>query len=1088
MKKIYLLFLFVAMAGMGFGQTALPVSRTVWNSTPSDWIDHGTGSYTSSFACSGNNSGKLDGTGDYYQVYFDSSPDELVFKLKKASMSGESMLVVEESSNASSWTTIGTYGTCGSCTSINDCGDITISLNSTSRYVKWSYTKSSGNCVIDDVSITAAASGPEDPTAFTATTATPTQIDLSWTENGDNDDVLIAWNSTNTFGTPVDGTAYASGSAIPDGGTSLGTDSDGAYSHTSLDNGTQYYYKIWSVDGSTNYSSGVTDNATTYKNEPTNHVTGFTATTNGSGEINLSWTDATGTTLPDNYLIKASTADNVSAPVDGTEVADNTTIGDDSGAKNVAHTGGSNSYAWSGLTASTTYYFKIYPYTNSGTAIDYKTDGTVPNDDATTNAAPVAPTAGVVFISEVSDGSTTSSEYLELYNSSNDEIDLSASKIIMLTDGTVFDISDYTGETTIPANGLFIIARNSTKANFESDWGISLSSSCKFNEGSGSMYFGTGTARRWVLKDGGTYNTDDGTLIDDTDGTVAGSGNRSYQYPTDTWVTESYSGNSTPGTIPEVENSATFLWDDGASSSNWSDADNWNPNQEPTSNINIIIPSGNTVVIDNSIAAYAKCNNLEIESGASLTIPVGKALTVNGTLTNGAATAGDGLLIESTSSGSGSLLHTGGFPTATVERFVTNGEWNMVAPPIGSTTTQTFADASVSDSWLTRLDEPTATNNSGAGTGWVYITDLATALSHGSGYSYWPSVDETISFKGDVRSSDLGVPNGNTTFTYTDGTHGYNLIGNPFPSALEWNSNADWLLSNVESTIWIYDGSAYQSYTTAAGHDIPVGQGFIMRANAASPSLILPSSQRKHSSQAFLKNGRNGGIGEYENALIIVANNNQIQDKVQISFQENGTEGFDNGWDGTKLFGSQEAPQLFLVEGELQQSYDHFPNLEEGDERTVAMSYIPGAEGDQELVADFTCFSGADVILEDLKTGITQDLKEENTYSFTGSKEDSPERFLIHFAYSPDGIGEEFDNSSSINIYSYGNNIYIRSSEEAINQSGEVFVYDLMGRKLLQKQIGTGQLHKMTVNTNNNYVIVKVVKQGFVQTEKVFIK
>ena len=34
----------------------------------------------------------------------------------------------------------------------------------------------------------------------------------------------------------------------------------------------------------------------------------------------------------------------------------------------------------------TTWYFKIFPYTNTGSDIDYKTDGTIQTTNATTNA------------------------------------------------------------------------------------------------------------------------------------------------------------------------------------------------------------------------------------------------------------------------------------------------------------------------------------------------------------------------------------------------------------------------------------------------------------------------------------------------------------------------------------------------------------------------------------------------------------------------------------------------------------------------------------------------------------------------------
>ena len=130
--------------------------------------------------------------------------------------------------------------------------------------------------------------------------------------------------------------------------------------------------------------------------EPSNHVTDFTATTGDPtySVINVAWGDATGTQLPSGYLIKGSSVgyDNIVAPVDGTPEANAPLV------KNISY--GVQVASFTGLNENTTYYFKIYPYTNSGDDIDYKTDGVVPQDDATTTygipAAPVATAATTV--------------------------------------------------------------------------------------------------------------------------------------------------------------------------------------------------------------------------------------------------------------------------------------------------------------------------------------------------------------------------------------------------------------------------------------------------------------------------------------------------------------------------------------------------------------------------------------------------------------------------------------------------------------------------------------------------------------------
>jgi hypothetical protein len=85
-------------------------------------------------------------------------------------------------------------------------------------------------------------------------------------------------------------------------------------------------------------------------------------------EITITWTDPNTGTLPDGYLIKMSSSSysSISDPVDGTfESTSNTK-------KYVSY--GVQTATMSPLSGSSTYYIKIFPYTNSGANIDYKTD------------------------------------------------------------------------------------------------------------------------------------------------------------------------------------------------------------------------------------------------------------------------------------------------------------------------------------------------------------------------------------------------------------------------------------------------------------------------------------------------------------------------------------------------------------------------------------------------------------------------------------------------------------------------------------------------------------------------------------------
>jgi hypothetical protein len=115
--------------------------------------------------------------------------------------------------------------------------------------------------------------------------------------------------------------------------------------------------------------------------EPTEYPTLFTAIPGGY-RVTLTWTDAAGAQAPTAYLIKASNANNITNPVDGTPVADDPNLADGAAVVNILQ--GVQTITFTGLPTNIPYYFKIFPYTNTGTLIDYKTDGTVPSATATT--------------------------------------------------------------------------------------------------------------------------------------------------------------------------------------------------------------------------------------------------------------------------------------------------------------------------------------------------------------------------------------------------------------------------------------------------------------------------------------------------------------------------------------------------------------------------------------------------------------------------------------------------------------------------------------------------------------------------------
>ncbi len=114
--------------------------------------------------------------------------------------------------------------------------------------------------------------------------------------------------------------------------------------------------------------------------EPSNYPEDFYAKATGNN-IRLSWLDLGGAQLPKKYLILGSTG-TIVPPVDGVPVENNINVEKGEFAMNVVY--GKEDYTFTDLKSLTTYNFAIFPYTNGGENIDYKTDAPYPTASATT--------------------------------------------------------------------------------------------------------------------------------------------------------------------------------------------------------------------------------------------------------------------------------------------------------------------------------------------------------------------------------------------------------------------------------------------------------------------------------------------------------------------------------------------------------------------------------------------------------------------------------------------------------------------------------------------------------------------------------
>ncbi len=376
---------------------------------------------------------------------------------------------------------------------------------------------SSGQITIDNVTWTSNSSGLSAPNATSATNITTSSFTANWDAVSGATGYYLDVATDNGFTNMVSG--Y----------DNLDTGNVTSYSVTGLSSSTTYYYRVRAYDSSNTSDNSNTITVTTNSGLTAPNATSATNITTSSFTAN--WDAVSGAT---GYYLDVATDSGFTNMVSGYDNLD---------------TGNVTSHSVTGLSSSTTYYYRVRAYDSSTTSDNS-------NTITVTTSSPSSGTVTDIYISEISDASSSTEEYIELYNPDNTAFDLTGAKLVRVkvSDNTaeyVFDLgTDGSGDTTIPAKGFLIIARGATKSDFQNDWGITFDSNVNYNEGNSNLYFGTGTARRWRLRMDGakTADTDDGTVIDDTNGAAGGSGNRTYKKSDGTFVTES-SSNATPGQL-----------------------------------------------------------------------------------------------------------------------------------------------------------------------------------------------------------------------------------------------------------------------------------------------------------------------------------------------------------------------------------------------------------------------------------------------------------------------------------------------------------------------------------------------------------
>lgn len=540
----------------------------------------------------------------------------------------------------------------------------------------------------------------------------------------------------------------------------------------------------------------------------------------------------------------------------------------------------------------------------------------------------------------------------------------------------------------------------------------------------------------------------DGKLLDLQFTYAGGYSDLTFGIDTDTYkssyLNTSYS--SYNFTSSDVTNGAVQgLYDDEIDGGAWNTASNWLTGRVANAYTNVTVVLGSETII----GATATANNLTIETGGQLT-------------NNSTLNVGGDFLIESTSGGNGSFIDNGTTNvtgTTSVECYMTAGTWHGFSAPVtGQTSNELYLNGSP-DVYMKEYSE--------SGDSWSDVTSLTQALGNMAGWmvQIGGGSPHTYTFSGSLLTS--------SSANATVGWLGYNFIGNPFPSALDWEAASGWGgTATVGDNIWVYTGSAYSVYnrktqTGDGSRYVAMNQGFFVEASTAG-TVTVNNSAAVHNAVDFEKGAQN----DLSKVTLKLEGNNEA-DETFIVFVDGATTGYESTFDAHKLFSWDVTyPQIFSTANN-NMAINGLPL-----DYTGSVAIDVRGEDDSEMTISLTeANQFAEVYLEDDYTGIVTDLKlADYTFNYDA---DITDRFNVFFSVTD----IEDNDQLSVKVYAYNNNIKVYVDAM---QSTDITVTNLLGQTVTRVAANSTETI-IPVNETGIYIVTVSNELG-VRSEKVFIK
>jgi len=493
------------------------------------------------------------------------------------------------------------------------------------------------------------------------------------------------------------------------------------------------------------------------------------------------------------------------------------------------------------------------------------------------------------------------------------------------------------------------------------------------------------------------------------------------------------------------------------------------------SNINGPILGQRARIVGNyNIAKSFECSVLTIDPTGTLEIQNGYYVKVAGTLINNAGR--DHLTIKS----GGSLLNSTPLVDGTAELSFTCGtsaapanykQWHLISTPVDLLQSSTLFD----DVAMYTYNERGLNSN----TAWPLSNGYLRAPE---GYLIYRPQGQaepqviTKQLKGKLNQGTFTI--NDLSFSSTLTQHkGFHLVGNPYPSFIDWNEVMKTKV-NIDGSIWVWDPSQnhYKTYdgniaVNEGTKDIPPCQAFFIRVSNSSNSITFSDACREASASSRLLKGGS----KHANLLKLKLADKNSSDEMAFYYSSKSSQ-------SPKLFSlDSSVPQIYMSDS---LGFNAINSLEGAIvAKDIAVNVNYGSSGPLQISAsEFTFDAPVYIGLEDLKLKKTIQLSSNSIYPFEYTVGDKPERFIIHIR--PNGIEEKTSDETAKQIYSSGKKVYISL---LTSENGNVTICDLLGRPILGKPAVEGLNIFDLTNFPSGVYVVKLSCGNKLITAKVFI-